>query len=357
MHRQRAFHCSPLPLFTYRHFSTSRPWVPLHAIHHLRGNNHRLSSSVTLRDHHSLRRKDLGIWDFDTQISTSHHDSIRFLQNRIKVIQTFLTFNLTNNQRPQGFGTIDSIRQVRDASIQKCHHRAHIRSGSDKRGCHKIRTHLTGPFQVSLVLVRQGWQIQLAARQIDSLVFLNRASIQGLANNIFHCRIHLNNFESNETIIQQYFSTNRNRLGNGHVVHMNTHGSFRFFGNIVRRKSHNSTHLNIHNLSIPRQRSRSNLGSLGIHHDGSQIQRQFTRFHQRCRRTHGQNSMFPMRLTHQPIEFFGVTVIGTRVGKVETRHVHAVMDQQTNRFGLVRGRSQCAHNLGVGASHGKLVQA
>jgi hypothetical protein len=54
---------------------------------------------------------------------------------------------------------------------------------------------------------------------------------------------------------------------------------------------------------------------------------------------------------------FQVHIVRTSVRKVEARHVHALSDEEADRFGLIGRRSQRAHNLGIGARNGELVQA
>lgn len=54
------------------------------AVTHLRGADDGLAHPVAFASHHFLGEEDLLCWDFDTQISTRHHDAVTSLQDLIK---------------------------------------------------------------------------------------------------------------------------------------------------------------------------------------------------------------------------------------------------------------------------------
>ena len=51
---------------------------------HLSSTNNRLSDFIGTANHHFLRQKDLLRWDFNAEISTSHHQAIALLQDLIQ---------------------------------------------------------------------------------------------------------------------------------------------------------------------------------------------------------------------------------------------------------------------------------
>lgn len=76
-------------------------------LEHLGGTDDRLSSDITLGDHHLLSHKDLTGRDLDTQITSGNHNTISLLQDLVKVGNTLLVFNLDNDLDLGTFGTED----------------------------------------------------------------------------------------------------------------------------------------------------------------------------------------------------------------------------------------------------------
>mmetsp|Transcript_6806 Transcript_6806/g.13278 ORF Transcript_6806/g.13278 Transcript_6806/m.13278 type:complete len:375 (+) Transcript_6806:368-1492(+) len=70
-----------------------------HTFQHLGGNNYGLTGRITRRDHFLLSIRYRLDGNFHSKIAPSNHDTIRLLQNLIKVLHSSGTLDLTNNQR------------------------------------------------------------------------------------------------------------------------------------------------------------------------------------------------------------------------------------------------------------------
>ena len=215
----------------------------------------------------------------ETYISSGHHDTIRFFQDFIKVIDPLLVFNFGNDQGTDSLFTIH-VGKFLNASFQKGNDRPHIGAISNKGGCNKVGTDLTGPFQIASVLVGQGRKVQFQSRKVDTLVLLDRAGIQSSAHDKFPIRIDFHDFQGNQSIIQQDHTSNLDRLGNTHVVNLQFAIMIAFsrdgllkdgFG----RDNDFGTRLYHGHILISWQWSRANLRSLGVDQNGSQIVRNF----------------------------------------------------------------------------------
>mmetsp|Transcript_10764 Transcript_10764/g.19797 ORF Transcript_10764/g.19797 Transcript_10764/m.19797 type:complete len:219 (+) Transcript_10764:454-1110(+) len=68
-----------------------------HGFQHLRGSNDHLTGNVCLSDHKLLCQKHFGGWDFHSQISSGNHDSVRFFENFVVVLESLLVFNFAND--------------------------------------------------------------------------------------------------------------------------------------------------------------------------------------------------------------------------------------------------------------------
>ena len=68
-----------------------------HGFQHLSCTNYRLAGDVTHGNHLLLRSENLGGWDFDTEISTSYHDTIGLLENLGEVVEALTVLDLGND--------------------------------------------------------------------------------------------------------------------------------------------------------------------------------------------------------------------------------------------------------------------
>ena len=226
----------------------------------------------------TLRRSPIKAID-ETYISSGHHDTVRFFQDFIKVIDPLLVFNFGNDQGTDSLFPIH-VGKFLNASFQKGNDRPHIGAISNKGGCNKVGTDLTGPFQIASVLVGQGRKIQFQSRKVDTLVLLDGTGIQSGAHNEFPIRIDFHDFQGNQSIIQQDHTSNLDRLGNTHIVNLQFAIMIAFGGDGLLKDgfgSHNDfgTRFNHGHILISWQRSGADLRSLGIDQDRSQIVRNF----------------------------------------------------------------------------------
>jgi hypothetical protein len=140
-----------------RYFSTGGARVVCHGLQHLSSTNDRLAFQVALGDHHLLSEEDLGGRDFDTKITTSNHDTIGFLENLIEVVYTLLVLDLGNDLN---FATLfaEDLSDFFD-----------VFTPANKRSENHIDLVLDTKTQVVLVLLREGGEIDIGARQVDTL--------------------------------------------------------------------------------------------------------------------------------------------------------------------------------------------
>jgi len=113
-------------------------------LEHLGSTDDRLSSDVTLGDHHLLSHKDLTGRDLDTQITSGDHDTISLLQDLVKVGNTLLILNLDNDLDLGTFGTED-LSDLLD-----------IITGSDEGSKDHVDIVLDTECQIGLVLFGKG---------------------------------------------------------------------------------------------------------------------------------------------------------------------------------------------------------
>ena len=132
-------------------FGTGRPGIGDHTFEHLGGNDHGLSGNVAFANHPLLCQKDFGTWNFHAQISPSHHDPIGFLQNVIKILQTFLVFNLANDLDVSTVVVMQEFLEILD-----------IGSGTNKGGGDEFDSSLDPKVDnVTDILVGKGGKIDL----------------------------------------------------------------------------------------------------------------------------------------------------------------------------------------------------
>ena len=76
--------------------SLSSSWVFFlnHAFQHLRGNYHRLPSSVAVSNHHLLCNKHFLGWDLNPEVTAGNHDAITDTQDLLEVLHSLFILNL-----------------------------------------------------------------------------------------------------------------------------------------------------------------------------------------------------------------------------------------------------------------------
>ena len=79
------------------HLGTSRTRIIDHGMQHLCSHNYRLLSQNTLANEYALNTRNAFLSYLNTQITTSHHDTVSHFQNFVDVIHTLLIFYLGND--------------------------------------------------------------------------------------------------------------------------------------------------------------------------------------------------------------------------------------------------------------------
>jgi hypothetical protein len=141
-----------------RDFGTGRTRVVGHGFEHLGGADDRLTSHVALCNHHLLSDEDLGCRNFDTQISTSNHHSICFLQDLVKIVDALLILDLGNDL------DLLSVLTKNFADVFD------IVCSSNKRCEHHVHLVLDAKLEISNVLVGQRRQIDISAWKVDTFL-------------------------------------------------------------------------------------------------------------------------------------------------------------------------------------------
>ena len=124
---------------------------------HLCGNNDRLSSNVTFRNHHLLREEYLTSGNFDTQITASDHDTISLLEDLIEVFDASFVLDF------------DDDFNIRTVWAENLADMLDVVCSSNKRRKDHVNTVLDTKLEIFFVLLRQSWKIYIGLRKIDTL--------------------------------------------------------------------------------------------------------------------------------------------------------------------------------------------
>ena len=186
-------------------FSSGWSWVVGHRFQHLGSTDNWLTGQVRLSDQLLLDSQDFWGWDFDTQVTSGNHDSVSDLQDFVEVVNTLLVFNL------------DDDLDVLTVFTQNFSDGQNILSGSDERSEDHVDTVFNTESQVSLVLFRQSWQVDIGTWQVNTLVGADLTSVQGLDLQGLVVN-DLQDFERQNTVIDVDDSTSGDDLGDVLVV-------------------------------------------------------------------------------------------------------------------------------------------
>ena len=126
-------------------------------LEHLCGNNDRLSSNVTFRNHHLLRKEYLTSRNFDTQITTSDHDAISLLEDLIEVFDTSFVLDFDNDF------------DIRTVWAKNLANMLDVVCSSNERRKDHVNTVLDTKLEIFFVLLRQSWKIYICLGKIDTL--------------------------------------------------------------------------------------------------------------------------------------------------------------------------------------------
>lgn len=184
---------------------TGGAWVVGHALQHLSGANGGLAGNVALGDHHLLCNENLGGRDLDTQITTSHHDTVGDLEDLVKVVDSLLVLNLGDDLDVLALLT----EHLTDSGDVLC--------ATNKRGKDHVHVVLDTKFQIGLVLFAQSGEIDVCLGQVDTLLAADLAVVDRLA---LQCLVvhHLQHLESEHTVVDVDGAALFNDLGDVLVV-------------------------------------------------------------------------------------------------------------------------------------------
>jgi len=158
-----------------------------HRFEHLSSADDGLSGEVALGDHHLLGHEDLRGRDFDTEISTSDHDTIGFTKDLVEVGNTLKVLNLDDD-----FDVLSSFSQVSTNVLD-------VLSTTDERGEDHVDTVLDTESEIVLVLLRDGREIDVGSGKVDSLLRREGTVVDGFDFKVVG--VDLENVEGEDTVV------------------------------------------------------------------------------------------------------------------------------------------------------------
>ncbi|CAH3308914.1 hypothetical protein AH0328V1_2698, partial [Enterobacter cloacae] len=187
----------------------------------------------TFLDHHLLREDHFFNRDFNAQVATRYHDTVRRFEDFVEVVQAFLVFDLGDD--------LDVLAAVRFQVLTDLNH---VRTFTDKGGSNEVHALFAAEDQVLFVFFSQRWQSNGHTRQVDAFVFAQIAVVQHFTDNFV--TFDSGHFHADQAVIYQHGVANRQVAGEAFVGHGNdfviTHNGFvggegeglaRFQGNVV----------------------------------------------------------------------------------------------------------------------------
>jgi hypothetical protein len=135
---------------------------------HLGSTDRRLSGNGALGNHHLLGHEDLTGGDLDTEITTSDHDTVRLLEDLVKVDDTLLVLDLDDNLDPGSLGSEDLTDHT------------DVLGGTNKRGKDHVDSVLDTECEIGLVLFGQSGEVDGGLGEIDTLARGKSTVVEGL---------------------------------------------------------------------------------------------------------------------------------------------------------------------------------
>ena len=136
-------------------------------LEHLGRTDDWLSRDIALGNHHLLRHEYLTGRDLDSEISTSHHDTVRLLENLVKILHTLLVFNLDDDFDSRSLGS-KHLSNMLD-----------ILSRADKRRKDHVNIVLDAECKVGLVLLRQRGEVDGCLGEVDTFSGRESTRVEG----------------------------------------------------------------------------------------------------------------------------------------------------------------------------------
>lgn len=138
--------------------STGSTWVTNHGLQHLGSTDNWLSGNVAHGNHLLLGDVDLFVWDLDTEITTSDHDTISLLEDVREVVKTLTVLNLGDDLDVLALLT-ENVANGLD-----------IGTRADEGGKDHINAILNTKLEVSLVLLGESWKVDISIWEVDTLL-------------------------------------------------------------------------------------------------------------------------------------------------------------------------------------------
>lgn len=188
-----------------RNLSAGGARVVGHGLQHLGSADDGLSSKIALGNHHLLGDKHLRGRNLDSKISTSNHDTVRLLENLIKVVDTLLVLNLGDN--------LDALAVLAEDLADG----GDIGAAADERGKHHVDLVLDTKAEIGLVLLRERGEVDVRLGEVDTLLGGNLAIVQALGLNGLLVD-NLEDLEREDTVVDVDDAALLDNLGNVFVV-------------------------------------------------------------------------------------------------------------------------------------------
>lgn len=176
-----------------------------HGLEHLGGANDGLASQVAHGNHFLLGGENLGSGNLDAEITTGDHDTVRLGKDLGKVVETLAVFNLGNDLDASTLGAED-LADVLD-----------VLAGADEGGKDHVDVVLDAKFEIRLVLLGQGGQIDIGIGQVDTLARGDEAVVAGTGLDGLIV-LDGEDVEGEDTIVNVNDAARLNDLGNVLVV-------------------------------------------------------------------------------------------------------------------------------------------
>lgn len=139
--------------------------VDNHGLEHLSSADAGLAGDVALGDHHLLGHEHLAGGDLDTEITTGDHDTVRLLENLVKVEDTLVVLDLGDNLNVGSLlaQNFTDGADVATAANERCENNVHVLLNTEK--------------QILAVLLGDGGQVDVGQRKVDTLARRERAVV------------------------------------------------------------------------------------------------------------------------------------------------------------------------------------
>lgn len=176
-----------------------------HRLQHLGGADNGLAGNVAHGNHLLLGGKHLSSWDLNTQITTSNHDTISFLQDLSKVVETLSVLDLGNDL------------DVLPVLAKNLADGPDILATADKGSEYHVHIVLDTKSQIGLILLGESWEINVGVGKIDTLLGRDLAVVAGTNSDGLSIN-DVEDIEGKNTIIDVDDTTLLDDLGNVLVV-------------------------------------------------------------------------------------------------------------------------------------------